>query len=149
MSKMRGRGSNRHERTETFKFLEVTMTHSDLSAQIVDLKKLGDYEGAKTLLENAIVSDIKYCGPKHPKIAEHYQNLALIHQALGDKVTALNLQERARTILKDMTVSKPHSKQATIEWGEMDWEKEWENERQKEQEKAFNTPWKILEMNNE
>jgi hypothetical protein len=42
------------------------------------LKDLGDYEGAKGLLEKALKSDEKNFGPDHPTTAVRYSNLATV-----------------------------------------------------------------------
>ena len=42
------------------------------------LKDLGDYEGAKGLLDKAVASPEKNLGPDHPTTAVRYSNLALV-----------------------------------------------------------------------
>ncbi|NOQ28378.1 MAG: tetratricopeptide repeat protein [Bacteroidales bacterium] len=59
------------------------------------LKSLGDYVGAKKLLEKALISDEKNFGTKHPKTAVRYSNLALVLKDLGDYKGAKKLLEKA------------------------------------------------------
>ena len=60
------------------------------------LKDLGDYKGAKELLEKAKISDEKNFGPEHPTTAVRYSNLALVLQDLGDYQGAKELLEKAK-----------------------------------------------------
>ncbi|MEZ5045324.1 MAG: tetratricopeptide repeat protein [Saprospiraceae bacterium] len=59
------------------------------------LKDLGDYQGAKTLLEKAMQSDEHNFGKDHPTTAVRYSNLALVLQDLGDYQGAKTLLEKA------------------------------------------------------
>ena len=59
------------------------------------LKDLGDYKGAKTLLEKAMLSDKKNYGEDHPTTTVSYSNLATVLQALGDYKGAKTLLEKA------------------------------------------------------
>ena len=59
------------------------------------LKALGDYTGARDLLEKAVVSDEKNFGPDHPNTARSYSNLATVLQDLGDYMGAKYLLEKA------------------------------------------------------
>ena len=59
------------------------------------LNVLGDYAGAKNLLEKAVRSDEKNLGAEHPTTAVSYSNLALVLQDLGDYTGAKNLLEKA------------------------------------------------------
>ncbi|MEY3369175.1 MAG: hypothetical protein RI973_2330, partial [Bacteroidota bacterium] len=59
------------------------------------LKHLGDYAGAKALLEKALQSHERNFGPEHPTTAVTYSNLALILRALGDYDGAKGLLEKA------------------------------------------------------
>ena len=59
------------------------------------LKDLGDYNGAKALLEKAMVSDEKNFGKEHPTTAVRYSNLATVLQDLGDYNGAKALLEKA------------------------------------------------------
>ena len=59
------------------------------------LKHLGDYAGAKALLEKALQSHERNFGPEHPTTAVTYSNLALILRALGDHDGAKGLLEKA------------------------------------------------------
>ncbi|GAA4395889.1 hypothetical protein GCM10023187_03360 [Nibrella viscosa] len=66
----------------------------------VVLQALGDYEGARQLLEKALQSDEKNFGPDHPTTAVSSSNLALVLQALGDYKRALELSGKALAIFK-------------------------------------------------
>lgn len=59
------------------------------------LKYLGDYQGAKTLLEKAVTSNEKNFGQDHPSVANSYSNLATVLQDLGDYEGAKALLEKA------------------------------------------------------
>ena len=59
------------------------------------LKDLGDYGGAKGLLEKAVHSDEKNFGPDHSDTATSYSNLALVLKDLGDYGRAKGLLEKA------------------------------------------------------
>lgn len=59
------------------------------------LQALGDYYGAKALLEKALHSDEKKYGKNHPNTAISYSNLATALQALGDYAGAKVLLEKA------------------------------------------------------
>jgi len=65
------------------------------------LQALGDYEGAKGLLEKALQSDEQNFGPAHPSTAVSYSNLATVLQALGDYEGALPLAAKAVAIFKN------------------------------------------------
>jgi tetratricopeptide (TPR) repeat protein len=65
------------------------------------LKALGDYAGAKGLLEKAMASAEKNFGAEHPTTAVSYSNLALVLKALGDYAGAKGLLEKAYAILKN------------------------------------------------
>ncbi len=58
------------------------------------LQALGDYAGAKGLLEKALASDEKNFGPGHPTTAVSYSNLAMVLEALGDYAGAKELLEK-------------------------------------------------------
>ena len=60
------------------------------------LKALGDYQGAKELLEKAKISAENNFGPEHPTTAVSYSNLALVLQNLGDYQGAKELLEKAK-----------------------------------------------------
>ena len=64
------------------------------------LKALGDYAGAKGLLEKALRSAETNFGPDHPSTAVRYSNLATVLKALGDYGQALSLAARAVTIFE-------------------------------------------------
>ncbi|MDX2284354.1 MAG: tetratricopeptide repeat protein [Bacteroidia bacterium] len=59
------------------------------------LQDLGDYVGAKALLEKALASDEHNFGELHPITAVRYSNLAVVLQALGDYAGAKALLEKA------------------------------------------------------
>ena len=59
------------------------------------LQDLGDYQGAKVLLEKAMKSDEKNFGKDHPTTAVSYSNLALVLKDLGDYQGAKELLEKA------------------------------------------------------
>jgi Flp pilus assembly protein TadD len=59
------------------------------------LQDLGDYGGAKVLLEKAMLSAEANFGKKHPTTAVSYSNLALVLKALGDYRGAKALLEKA------------------------------------------------------
>ncbi len=59
------------------------------------LQVLGDYEGAKSLLEKAMLSDENNFGADHPTTATRYSNLATVLKDLGDYEGAKSLLEKA------------------------------------------------------
>jgi tetratricopeptide (TPR) repeat protein len=59
------------------------------------LQDLGDYAGARKLLEKAMNSDEANFGEEHPTTAVRYSNLGLIIKALGDYEGARELLEKA------------------------------------------------------
>ena len=59
------------------------------------LQDLGDYAGAKQLLEKAMASDEKNFGPDHPNTVVRYSNLATVLNNLGDYAGAKQLLEKA------------------------------------------------------
>jgi tetratricopeptide (TPR) repeat protein len=63
---------------------------------------LGDYEGARTLLEKAVASDEKNFGTEHPNTAHSYSNLALVLQNLGDYEGALKLSGKALSVFENV-----------------------------------------------
>ncbi len=65
------------------------------------LKDLGDYEGAKTLLQKAMLSAEKNFGLEHPTTAVRYNNLAAVLQELGDYEAALELSGKAIGIFEN------------------------------------------------
>jgi tetratricopeptide (TPR) repeat protein len=71
---------------------EISLLQNVLSSV---LKALGDYAGAKALLEKATRSDEANFGENHPTTAISYSNLALVLQDLGDYVEAKTLLEKA------------------------------------------------------
>jgi tetratricopeptide (TPR) repeat protein len=71
------------------------------------LRDLGDYEGAKKLLEKATISAETNFGEKHPTTAVSYSNLALVLQALGDYEGAKKLLEKA-TISAETNFGEKH-----------------------------------------
>ena len=77
---------------EHLEFSEKATLRNNLGLR---LKDLGDYKGAKGLLQKAMESAEKNFGPEHPKTAVIYSNLALVLQALGDYKAAKELLEKA------------------------------------------------------
>ncbi|MDX1908254.1 MAG: tetratricopeptide repeat protein [Bacteroidia bacterium] len=61
------------------------------------LQALGDYAGAKVLLEKAMASDERNFGELHPTTAIKYSNLALVLKDLGEYAKARNLLQKAMT----------------------------------------------------
>ncbi len=59
------------------------------------LQDLGDYSGAKVLLEKAVASTEKNFGTEHPTTAIRYSNLATVLKDLGDYSGAKGLLEKA------------------------------------------------------
>ncbi len=64
---------------------EITILQNNLA---IVLQALGDYEGAKSLLEKAVQSNEKNFGNDHPSTVVSYSNLALVLKDLGDYVGA-------------------------------------------------------------
>jgi tetratricopeptide (TPR) repeat protein len=62
------------------------------------LYHMGDYAGAKPLLERALAISEKANGPEHPTTGIHLNNFAELLRAIGDYVGAKPLFERALTI---------------------------------------------------
>ncbi|MEA5259741.1 tetratricopeptide repeat protein [Arcicella aquatica] len=84
------------ETLNTISHLETEMNISRLQNRLaLVLQELGDYEGAKKLLEKALISDEKNFGQEHPKTASTYSNLATALQDLGDFEKAKVLFEKA------------------------------------------------------
>ena len=71
---------------------EIGVIENDLAASLRDL---GDYEGAKKLLEKATISDETNFGEKHSSMAVSYSNLALVLKDLGDYEGAKKLLKKA------------------------------------------------------
>jgi tetratricopeptide (TPR) repeat protein len=76
---------------------EISKLQNNLALVLQDL---GDYEGAKGLLEKALRSDEKNFGPDHPSTARSYSNLATVLQDLGDYEGALELSGKALCIFQ-------------------------------------------------
>ena len=66
--------------------------YSNLAAALQDL---GDYNGARTLLEKAVDLTQKKYGPNHPATGITYSNLATVLRDLGDYSGARTLLEKA------------------------------------------------------
>ncbi|MDX1908253.1 MAG: tetratricopeptide repeat protein [Bacteroidia bacterium] len=73
---------------------EVAITDTQNNLALV-LQDLGDYAGAKVLLEKAMASAERNFGELHPTTAVSYSNLATVLQDLGDYAGAKDLQEKA------------------------------------------------------
>ena len=71
------------------------------------LKDLGDYEGAKRLLEKAMHSAERNFGESHPTTAVNYSNLANLLLNLGELEDSLELVHKAYNIFKK-TLPKDH-----------------------------------------
>jgi tetratricopeptide (TPR) repeat protein len=71
------------------------------------LKALGDYTGAKELLQKAMISAEKNFGKEHPTTAVRYSNLATVLQDLGDFEQALELSDKSVKIF-NKTLPKGH-----------------------------------------
>ncbi len=71
---------------------EISVLQNNLATV---LKDLGDFNGAKVLLEKAMKSTEKNFGDQHPTTAVSYSNLALVLQDLGDFNGAKILLEKA------------------------------------------------------
>ncbi len=76
--------------------IDISRIQSNLA---LVLKDLGDYQGAKELLEKAKKSAEKNFGEKHPTTAVSYSNLATVLQELGDYQGAKELLEKARLLV--------------------------------------------------
>jgi tetratricopeptide (TPR) repeat protein len=77
------------------------------------LKTLGNYEGAKELLEKAVKFAEKNLGVDHPTTAISYSNLAIVLQALGNYEGAKELLEKTVSIFKNtLPIGHPYIKQA-------------------------------------
>ena len=73
------------------------------------LKYLGDYQGAKTLLEKAVNSAEKYYGTDHPTTATRYSNLAVVLQDLREYNEALIFSRKALSIFRNaLPKGHPH-----------------------------------------
>jgi len=64
------------------------------------LQALGDYAGAKALLQKSVASDERNFGKDHPSTARRYSNLATVLKDLGDYAGALALSGRSVCIFK-------------------------------------------------
>jgi len=81
--------------------------------QCVILIWVGDYEGAKKLLEKAMRSDEQTFGEAHPTIAIRYSNLALVLQDMGDYERAKKLLKKTNTIMQEhFNKDHPYTKKA-------------------------------------
>ncbi len=80
------------ERIEALDFPEKARLQNNLALVLQDL---GDYAGARDLLEKALRSDEQNFGPDHPTTAVSYSNLAAVLHALGDYAGARDLLEKA------------------------------------------------------
>ena len=76
---------------------KIAVLQSNLASA---LQALGDYQGAKTLLEKALRSAEKNLGADHPTTAIRYSNLAVVLQDLGEYQSALKLFKRALDVFK-------------------------------------------------
>ncbi len=77
------------------------------------LKELGDFEGARDLLEKALKSAETNLGADHPNTAMGYSNLALVLRSLGDFESAQELLEKALKSA-EITFGVDHPNTATL-----------------------------------
>jgi tetratricopeptide (TPR) repeat protein len=71
---------------------EISLLQNELATVLLSL---GDYAGAKALLEKATRSDEANFGENYPNTAVRYSNLALVLEELGDYAGAKALLEKA------------------------------------------------------
>jgi tetratricopeptide (TPR) repeat protein len=76
----------------------ISVLQNNLALRLQDL---GDYTGAKELLEKAMRSAEKNFGIDHPTTAVSYSNLALVLKDLGDYDRALEFSKKALEILQN------------------------------------------------
>lgn len=69
---------------------EVSILENNLA---IVLRDLGDYEGAKALLEKALTSDLKVFGEDHLNVARDRNNLGLVCQEIGEYDKAVSYHE--------------------------------------------------------
>ena len=86
----------------------TAVTYSNLASV---LKALGDYKGAKELLEKAVESDEKNFGTEHPNTAVSYSNLAAVLMNMKEFGEARSLLEKAKAVfLSKLGAEHPYSK---------------------------------------
>ena len=74
------------------------------------LQALGDYAGAKGLLEKALESDERNFGPDHPTTAVRYSNLGVVLADMGELAEARRLIEKAhRVFARRLGEQHPHT----------------------------------------
>ncbi len=76
------------------------------------LQELGNYKGAKELLEKAMICVEKNFGIEHPCTAINYSNLASVSNALGEYEGAKNLLEKA-ILIDEKTYGTEHPSTAS------------------------------------
>jgi len=79
------------------------------------LKGMGDYAGARSLLEKAVGSNERNLGSDHPSTAVCYSNLAMVLESLGDYAGALELLTKSLSILKK-TLPEGHPNTQTAQY---------------------------------
>ena len=95
------------EQIEYFDSKEIALLQNNLGLILQDL---GDYVGARKLLEKAMKSAEANFGMDHPTTAVSYSNLGSILQDLGDYVGAKELIEKAFLILeKQLGLDHPNT----------------------------------------
>ena len=83
---------------------DIAVIENDLALTFQDL---GDYEGAKKLLEKVMISDETKFGENHPTTARSYSNLATVLKDLGNYEGAKKLLEKA-TISDETNYGEKH-----------------------------------------
>ncbi len=88
-------------------FLEKARLQNNLG---LVLQALGDYAGAKGLLEKALKSAERNFGPDHPTTAVSYSNLGVVLAEMGELAEARRLLEKAhRVFARQLGEQHPHT----------------------------------------
>ncbi|MEO8109654.1 MAG: tetratricopeptide repeat protein [Ginsengibacter sp.] len=103
--------------------LDSSSEISRLQNNLADvLQELGDYKGAKVLLEKAMACDEKYFGNDDPSTMASYSNLAMVLKDLGDYEGAKVLLEKVmafyeKNFRKDHpSIARSYSNLAVVLW---------------------------------
>ena len=89
------------------------MSYSNLA---LVLKALGDYQGARELLEKAMRSAEQNFGAQHPTTAVRYWNLGTVLQGMKEYAGARKLYERAFKVFQhSLGESHPYTK-GVVSW---------------------------------
>lgn len=83
---------------ESLEFIDKAWLQNNLA---LVLKDLGDYQGAKSLLEKAVKLAEQNFGVEHPTTAVRYSNLALVNFELKEKDAAITLLEKAYRVYRN------------------------------------------------